>query len=83
MSIRNAVIFLRDACARALLARGGEQNDVIGMIGVADEMLGAVDDEIAARDSTAVVFMPRRSDPAPGSVMARHSMRSPRTVGNK
>ncbi len=34
-------------------------------------------------DSTAEVFMPRRSDPAPGSVIARHSARSPRTAGRR
>jgi hypothetical protein len=82
MSIKNAVIFLALALRRGLLARGGEQDHVIRVIGMADEMLGAVDDEVPAR-RTAVVFMLRRSDPAPGSVIARHSVRSPRTVGSR
>ncbi len=34
-------------------------------------------------EATAEVFMLRRSDPAPGSVIARHSVRSPRTVGSR
>jgi len=32
---------------------------------------------------TARVRMPRRSEPASGSVIARHSVRSPATVGNR
>jgi hypothetical protein len=48
MSIRNAVIFLRDPSGR-LLAGGREQDHEIRMIGVADEVLGAVDHEVAAR----------------------------------
>jgi len=33
---------------QVLLAARGEQDDEIGMIGVADEVLGAVDDEVPA-----------------------------------
>ena len=33
--------------------------------------------------STAVVLMARRSEPAPGSVIARQSTRSPRTDGSR
>ena len=36
------------AARRILLARRGKQDDEIGDIGMADEMLGAVDDEIIA-----------------------------------
>ena len=35
----------------------------------------------SAPSGRAVAFMPRRSEPAPGSVMARQSQFSPRTQG--
>ena len=37
----------------------------------------------SAPSRTARVRMPRRSEPASGSVMARHSVRSPATVGRR
>ena len=40
------ISFLRPA--RAPPRPGGEQDDVVGVVGVADEVLGAVDDEVAA-----------------------------------
>ena len=36
------------AARGVLLAGGGEQNDEVRMVGVADEVLGAVDDEVVA-----------------------------------
>ena len=44
------------------------------MIGAGDEVLGAVQHPVAAVPPGRA-FMPRRSDPAPGSVIARQSMR--------
>ncbi len=35
------------AAGRTLLAGGSEQDDKIRVVGVADEVLGAIDDEIA------------------------------------
>ena len=37
----------------------------------------------SAPSRTARVRMPRRSEPASGSVIARHSVRSPATVGSR
>ena len=71
------------AARRVFLARGGEQDDEVGDIGMADEMLGAVDDEVIALLHGRRHFMPRTSEPAPGSVMARQSDFSPRTEGKR
>ena len=42
------MIELALAARRVLLARSGKQDDEVGMVGVADEVLGAVDDEVIA-----------------------------------
>jgi hypothetical protein len=75
-----------DRLARAapgLLDAGDrEQDDEVGRVGVADEVLRAVDDVVAAV-GTALVCMERTSEPASGSVIARQSWRSPRMVGSR
>ena len=48
MSTRKAVIFFLWASGAGLLAGGGEQDDVVGEVGVADEVLGAVDEVAVA-----------------------------------
>ena len=74
-STRNADL---DAARRSPPLGGREQDHEVGRVGVADEVLGAGDHASRAPSRTARVRMPRRSEPASGSVIARQSVRSPR-----
>jgi hypothetical protein len=80
LSTKKAVIFFFLPARRLFLAGGHEGDGEAGDIGVADEVLGAVQHPVAAV-GRAVACMPRRSDPAPGSVIARQSQVSPRMQG--
>ena len=62
---------------------GGDEDDQeIGDVGVADEMLVPFSSQ-SPPSRRALHFMPRTSDPASGSVIASASIFSPRTAGSR